>query len=209
MPFQLQDGLTFSIFDGRSTVEFEFDLVESNTGVTPGRVQIPYTLQYEVPGTEDINPVTGLPIPGTGTVRPETAPEVAFSIIDAINRSDVQSVINVRALPGGGVDAVTDPTINLFGDVVVIDENGALESVDLGIRRGDTNRDRDSQGVILVENSRFLYQPRLWRRHLARRHDQHRWNGCAIGGSISAEPGRTEQRKLEAWRGCPKQRVCL
>ncbi len=154
---QLQDGFTFSIFDGRSTVEFEFDLIESNTGATPGRVRIPYTLLAVEPGSETLHPVTGEPIPGSGQIRPQTATEVARNIVDAINRSDVQSVINVRALLSSGVDAVTDPTINLFGDVIVIDENGALESVNLGRRRGDTNRDRESQGVILIQNSRFLY----------------------------------------------------
>ncbi len=153
---QLQDGFSFSISDGRSTVEFEFNQIESNTGVTPGRVEIPYTLDAVEPGTEDINPITGEIIPGTGVRRPQTATEVAFSIIEAINRSDVQSVIDVPALSSSGVDAVIDPRINLFGNVVIDNGDNALGEVALNDGRGDVNRSRDAQGVILIENSRFL-----------------------------------------------------
>ncbi len=153
----LRDGFTFSIFDGRSTVTFEFDLEESNTGITPGHVRIPFTLQAVEPGSEQLDPVTGLVIPGSGTIRPQTAPEVAQRIIDAINRPDVQSLIDVPALRRSGVDGSTDATINLYGDVIVGNQNGALASVDRDILRGDDNRDRDAQGVILIEGSRFLY----------------------------------------------------
>ena len=153
----LQDGLTFSITDGRSTVEFEFDQIESDSGVTPGRVRIPYTLEAIEGGTQLLDPVTGLAIPGTGIIRPMTASEVARAIADAINRPDVLSVLDVRALANSGVDAISDPTVNLFGDVVVLDENDSLEAVNFIQLRGDENRDRDSQGVIIVENSRFLY----------------------------------------------------
>ena len=139
----LQDGLTFSINDGRSTVTFEFDLVDSGTGVRPGNVQIPFTLQLTDPITEE--------------VRPQTAEEVAASIIDAINRADVQSVIDVPALAGNGVDTRGDATINLFGDVIVSDPSGALAAINRETLRGDDNRDRDGQGVIVIENSRFLF----------------------------------------------------
>ncbi|MCG8649001.1 MAG: hypothetical protein MI861_04165, partial [Pirellulales bacterium] len=154
---QLRDGVTFSIFDGRSTVTFEFDLVESGTGVTPGNVRVPFTLQAIEPGSEQIDPISGQIIPGSGTVRPQTAAEVAQSIVDAINRVDVQVLIDVPALRQSGVDGTTDARINLFGDVVVENQNGALANVEREILRGDDNRDREAQGVILVENSRFLF----------------------------------------------------
>lgn len=154
---QLRDGLTFSIFDGRNTVTFEFDLIESGTGVTPGNVQVPFTLLSIEPGSEQLDPITGEVIPGSGTIRPQTAPEVAQTIIDAINRNDVQTLIDVPALRRSGVDGTTDATVNLFGDVVVENQSGVLASVDRGIRRGDDNRERDAQGVILIENSRFLF----------------------------------------------------
>ncbi|KAA5544554.1 hypothetical protein FYK55_09550 [Roseiconus nitratireducens] len=153
----IQDGQMFSITDGRSTVEFEFDLIESGTGVTPGRVRIPYTLQAIEAGTEQLDPITNDPIPGTGVVRPQTATEIAFAIIDAINQSDVRAVIDVAALPSSGVDAVTDRVVNLIGDVVVINDQNALANVLRTNLRGDRNRERDSQGVILIENSRFLF----------------------------------------------------
>tara|TARA_R110002049_G_scaffold2750_10_gene22411 strand:+ start:25159 stop:41367 length:16209 start_codon:yes stop_codon:yes gene_type:complete len=140
---EIQDGLTFTINDGRSVVTFEFDLVESATSVQPGNVQIPFTLQFA-------DPVTG-------QLRPQTAAEVAVNIIDAINRADVQSVIDVPALAASGVDTKNDATINLFGEVVITDPNNSLASINRESLRGDDNRDRDGQGVILIENSRFLF----------------------------------------------------
>lgn len=153
----IRDGQTFSIFDGRSTVTFEFDLEESATGVTPGNVRVPYTLQYEEPGSEDIDLVTGQPLPGTGTIRANSAHEVAANIIAAINRSDVQAIIDVPALPSSGINSINSPRVDLFGEVVVLNDDGALASVDRADVRGDDNRDRSGQGVILIENSRFLY----------------------------------------------------
>ncbi len=154
---QIRDGQTFSINDGRSTVTFEFDLVESGTGVTPGNVRIPFTLQALEPGSEQIDPITGEIVPGSGTIRPQTAPEVAQTIVDSINREDVQLVIEVPALRRSGVDGSTDATINLFADVLIEDATDALADVQRNSLRGDDNRERESQGIILVENSRFLF----------------------------------------------------
>ncbi|QDV65530.1 Dockerin type I repeat protein [Crateriforma conspicua] len=154
---QLSDGQTFQIHDGRSTVTFEFDLVEADNGVQPGNVRVPFTLQQEIAGTEDIDPATGQPIPGTATTRPGTAGEVGAAIIAAINRADVQSVVNVSALPASGIDSTADPKINLYGNVEIIDDDGVFAAVEFDTRRGDSNRDRGGQGVILVENSQFLF----------------------------------------------------
>ncbi len=153
----LIDGMTFTIGDGNSTVTFEFDLLESETGVAPGRVAIPYTFLAVEPGTEDLNPLTGLPIPGTGLVRPQTASEVAKAIVAAINSSVVQSVLNVSAQPASGLDTVADPRVNLLGLSLVDNSSGALANVARLGGRGDENREREAQGVILVENSRFLF----------------------------------------------------
>ncbi|MGB7327296.1 MAG: GEVED domain-containing protein [Rubripirellula sp.] len=159
---QIRDGSSFSLNDGRSTIEFEFDLIEASNGVTPGRVQIPYTMLAVEPGSEQINSITGVPIAGSGTLRPQTAAEIANLIVDAINRSDVQSLIDVTALVATGTNnslttVTNSAVINLFGDVIIDDAGGALGAVDLGVLRGDNNRDRDGQGIILIENSRFLY----------------------------------------------------
>ncbi len=153
---QLIDGTTFTIGDGNTTVTFEFDLVESNTGVQSGRVRIPYTFNAIDPGSEQISVVTGLPIPGTGLVRPQTAGEVAEAIVAAINSSEVQLVLNVSAQPSSGAGTRSDSRINLLGTSLVDNGRGALANVERAGGRGDANRDHDSQGVIMVENSRFL-----------------------------------------------------
>ncbi|MCA9136100.1 MAG: pre-peptidase C-terminal domain-containing protein, partial [Planctomycetales bacterium] len=148
----LLDGQMFSITDGRATVEFEFD---SNNSVTPGRVRVPFSLAV-------LDQDTNLP-------RPQTATEVAANIIAAINRTDVRSVLDVLAVPSSGFEnevvpqpgikqvSRIDPRINLVGDVVVADPTKSLASVDRSEMRGDSNRDRDAQGVIMIENSRFLF----------------------------------------------------
>jgi hypothetical protein len=146
------DGQVFSITDGRAVVEFEFD---SDGSVTPGRVRIPFSLV-------EPDETTGLP-------GPQTATQVAASIIAAINRSDVRSVLDVQAVPSSGFEnetvpspgikqvSRTDPRINLVGDVVVSDPSRSLASVERSELRGDSNRDRDAQGVIMIESSRFLF----------------------------------------------------
>nr|WP_143547790.1 GEVED domain-containing protein [Rhodopirellula sp. SM50] len=148
----LVDGQMFSITDGRAVVEFEFD---SDNSVTPGRVRVPFSMT--------------VPDEDTGLDRPQTATEVAKSIIAAINRSDVRSVLDVQAVPSSGFEREVvaqpgikqisriDPRINLVGNVVVADPTRALAAVDRSEYRGDSNRDRDAQGVIMIENSRFLF----------------------------------------------------
>lgn len=154
---QLFDGSTFTIGDGNATVTFEFNLVESDTGVTPGNVEIPYTFEAIEPGTATINPATGQPVPGTGQVRPQTAEEVAASIVAAINSPEVQLLLDVSAAPSSGLNTIADSRINLLGTSLVDNTGGGLQSVVRASARGDENRDRDAQGVVLVENSRFLF----------------------------------------------------
>jgi hypothetical protein len=137
------DGDFFKLSNGREELEFEFDQVEVGNGVEPGRVAISFTL-------EAVDPVSGV-------IRPQTAAEVARNIAAAINRSDVQAVIQIQALPAEGVDSLDGNRIDLFGAALVENPLGVLESVDRTLYRGDENRDRDGQGVILVENSRFLF----------------------------------------------------
>ncbi|WP_153557697.1 GEVED domain-containing protein [Roseimaritima sediminicola] len=139
----LVDGQIFTIGDGNAAVTFEFDLTESNTGVAPGNVAIPYTF-------EAIDPLTGL-------VRPQTPSEVAASIVTAINSQVVQSVLGVSAQLSSGPDSLSDPQVNLLGLSLVDNSDNALQNVTRAGGRGDNNRDRDAQGVILVENSRFLF----------------------------------------------------
>ncbi|MDE0862900.1 MAG: GEVED domain-containing protein [Rubripirellula sp.] len=140
---EISDGDVFTISNGRSEFVFEFDQIEIGNGVQPGRVAVPFTL-------EKLDAVSGF-------TRAETAGEVARNIITAINRSDVQSVLEVPALLSGGIDDSAGNHIDLFGEAIVGNQSGAIVSVNQTRFRGDENRDRDSQGVILVENSRFLF----------------------------------------------------
>ena len=100
---ELRDGDTFTLSDGRAEVVFEFEQVELGNGVQPGRVPVPFTLEKS-----DLS---------SGFARPETAAEVARSIATAINRSDVQAVLQIPAMPAGGVDSTEGNRIDLVGDV--------------------------------------------------------------------------------------------
>ena len=139
---EISDGSTFTLSDGQRTLTFEFDQVELGNGVTAGHVPVPFSLAH-------IDPITGQP-------RPSTAAEVAAAIIDAVNRPDVGPLLGASALPSSGIDGVADPMVNLFGPIVVDNVDDALAAVERSNRRGDANRDRSAQGVIMVENSRFL-----------------------------------------------------
>ena len=157
---QLRDGATFEISNGGTSITFEFDQVDENgasDGVDSGNVPIPFSLTAVAPGSETIDPITNLPIAGTGIVRPQTASEVAANIVATINRSDVQALLNLPALPNNGIDGGGSSRIDLFGDVIINNNDGGLASVSQADLRGDENQDRDAQGVIIVENSRFLF----------------------------------------------------
>ena len=139
----ITDGDFFTLSNGREELEFEFEQVEVGNGITPGRVGIPFTL-------EKVDPVSGV-------IRAETAAEVARNIAATINRSDVEAVIKIQAMPALGVNSSEGSEIHLFGPALVANPLGSINVLDRSIYRGDENRDRDGQGVILVENSRFLF----------------------------------------------------
>ena len=140
---EISDGDTFTLSDGRSVVVFEFEQVELGNGVEPGRVAVPFTL-------EKLDLLSGFE-------RAETAAEVAQNIVSAINRSDVQAVFQIPAMLAAGIDSSGGNRIDLVGDVIVSNADGVLASVGQNRFRGDENRVRESQGVVLVENSRFLF----------------------------------------------------
>ncbi len=140
---EISDGDTFTLSDGRSEVVFEFEQVDLGNGVAPGRVAVPFTLEKL-----DLS---------SGFERAETAAEVARNIVTAVNRTDVQAVLQIPAMLAGGIDSPEGNRIDLVGEVVVGNPVGVLASVDQTRFRGDQNRVRESQGVVLVENSRFLF----------------------------------------------------
>ncbi|HBJ33517.1 MAG TPA: hypothetical protein DDZ51_01915 [Planctomycetaceae bacterium] len=139
---QIVDGATFRITDGVSTVTFEMDLVNADgtsNGVTGGRVRIPLITPANI-------------LPGR-----DGSEEVAAAIAVAINSPQVRGLIDVTAVATDGVDTRGNSRLNLFGDIVVLDSARVLASVTALANRGDQNRDRTGQGVIIVENSRFSF----------------------------------------------------
>jgi hypothetical protein len=133
---QIIDGSTFSISDGARTLVFEFDQVGTTGGVASGRVRVPFDASLTTANSAGL---------------------VARAVVDAINQPSVQSLLDVLALLSTGVDSsVPVSTINLFGSAIVSDPAGLFE-VRISSGRGDQNRERDDQGVILIENSRFSF----------------------------------------------------
>ncbi|MEL6897086.1 MAG: hypothetical protein AAFP90_13355, partial [Planctomycetota bacterium] len=150
-------GSTFQLSDGNTLVTFEFVDIDAGGTATPGNVAVPYSLAFEDPETQRIDPLTNQPVPGSGEIRPMNGSEVADAIIAAINSPAVRSLVEISAAKSSGVDTVYDERINLFGNVEIVDGNGVLAAVNRSTGRGDQNRDRESQGIVIVENSRFLF----------------------------------------------------
>lgn len=144
------DGATFQLTDGVHTVTFEMDLLDADgigTGVAAGRVRVPLVNPLSLPANRD------------GSM------EVAAAIAAAINRPEVRGLLDVAAVPIDGIDSHGNRRLNLFGDVIVLDYTDVLgdpddptnDGVVRSERRGDSNRDRSSQGVIIIENSKFTF----------------------------------------------------
>lgn len=139
---QIVDGATFQLTDGVSTLTFEMDLMNadgSSNGVQAGRIRVP------------------LPTPASLPPGSDGSQQVAAAIMAAINSGEVRSLIDVVAIPTDGIDSQGNHRLNLFGDVIAQNHSGVLGEVLVGTGRGDQNRDRSSQGVIVIENSRFLH----------------------------------------------------
>ncbi|MDF1840830.1 MAG: dockerin type I domain-containing protein [Rubripirellula sp.] len=140
----LLDGASFSIFDSFNQVNFEFDVADPEgnfNGLTdPNAVVIELTAEA-------------------------TANEVADAVINTLNSSSVQSVLDVNATRGNTTVTPAsneardflDSTINLYGDISFNEISPSFGEVTTFGLRGDANRDRDEQGIILIENSRFLF----------------------------------------------------
>jgi len=139
---QIVDGATFQITDGVSTITFEMDLVNADgtsNGVTAGRVRVPL-----------VSPASLAP-------GRDGSKEVAAAIATAINSTQVRDLIDIVAVATDGIDTRGNSRLNLFGDIVVLNSANVLASVETRTQRGDQNRDRTGQGVIMVENSRFSF----------------------------------------------------
>ena len=139
---QIVDGATFQITDGVSTIIFEMDLVNADgtsSGVMAGRVRVP------------------LVSPASLAAGRDGSQEVAAAIATAINSTQVRDLIDIVAVATDGIDSLGNSRLNLFGEVVVLNSTNVLATVETRAQRGDKNRDRTGQGVIIVENSRFSF----------------------------------------------------
>ncbi|QDU25765.1 hypothetical protein ETAA8_08360 [Anatilimnocola aggregata] len=124
---QLIDGQTFTISDGTRQLTFEFnDTAEvtpfGQTVVTPGNQEIPFNSTM-------------------------SAPEVALSIRDAINSTDVQQILRVNAWLGDGTQpglATTTNRVNL---------NGAATFVATGVPVKEVNESLDTALQITAPGS--------------------------------------------------------
>lgn len=135
-PAVIVDGMTFSINDSVRRLTFEFDLEGSKGGVAPGNVRIPFN--------------------GSDT-SDRAADRVAQAITDAINSAPVQALLKVSALVPLGADGnPASARVELFGSVVLTDDSGVLQIVN-SAGRGDSNRELDDQGVIIIESSSFSF----------------------------------------------------
>lgn len=133
----VNDGDTFRLFNGVTSVTFEFDVTTEDgqsDGITVGNVRVV------------IPELTSLTAGDDGSAR------LTDAIIAAINSQPVQSQLTVRAVNGGG----RGNRIMLLGDVQFDVGTSSLVS-ERASRRGDSNRDRSDQGIILIENSRVAF----------------------------------------------------
>lgn len=97
--WEIAEGDTFTISDGVDTVVFEYDDAAFSDGVAQGNVPVPYNVA-------------------------DDAVAIANSIIAAINNPATQANLAVSAGPSsGGVSQ--SAKINLFGETVLIDLDGA------------------------------------------------------------------------------------
>ncbi|EMI42141.1 GEVED domain-containing protein [Rhodopirellula sp. SWK7] len=142
---EILDGSTFTIAGENNRVTFEFDVLDA-AGNSNGFAQNANRVLVQI-------------------AADATAEEVADTIIGRISSQQVSTVLGVSAMRGNLTRAntpgsVPDTRINLSG-ATSIRTNAigatAFVSTTTDDLRGDTNRDRTEQGVIMIENSRFIY----------------------------------------------------
>ena len=126
---QIVDGQTLVINDGNRTLALEFDNINS-PGVTLGNVAVPF------------DPTAN-----------ESGSVIAARVLQIINSSAVQSVLQVTGYPVSGLGGQNSDTITIGGAVA------ATLPTSIGVTLannlfGDRNTPRD-QGQVLIENSRI------------------------------------------------------
>jgi hypothetical protein len=142
---QIVDGSKFQITDGVTTITFEMDLVDAagnSNGVASGNVRVPFPDAATLP-------------PGS-----DGSQQVATAIAAAINGDAVRSLIDVAAVATDGIDSRGNASLNLFGRVAAGNSDGiVLAGVSSSDQRGDQNRERSGQGVLMIEESLTAANP--------------------------------------------------
>jgi hypothetical protein len=126
---QIVDGQTLVINDGNRTLALEFDNI-SSPGITLGNVAVPF------------DPTAN-----------ESGSVIAARVLQIINSSAVQSVLQVTGYPVSGLGGQNSDTITIGGAVAAT----LPSSIGVTLANnlfGDRNTPRD-QGQVLIENSRI------------------------------------------------------
>ncbi|TWU03249.1 pre-peptidase C-terminal domain-containing protein [Neorhodopirellula pilleata] len=142
---EIVDGSTFILAGQNQRLTFEFD-IENGDGTSNGIVSNANRIAVRLPAEA-------------------TAEQVADLLIARINAPDVRPILGIIATRSNltrvntPID-VPDRNLILIGaDSFRTSGTGAtaFESTSDGGLRGDSNRDRDEQGVIMIESSRIIY----------------------------------------------------
>ncbi|TWU43459.1 hypothetical protein Q31b_25000 [Novipirellula aureliae] len=142
------DGATFTVSGLGSPLTFEFDIFDAfgvSDGLNSGTSQTAIRISESA-----------------------TANEVANAVLNALRSSTVSQIVDISATGANGnlgfqqsqpdtIALMGDSRVNVYGDVIITANDGAFAEVELFDLRGDENRDRSDQGVIIIENSRFVF----------------------------------------------------
>jgi len=132
----LFDGSTFEVQAGSRSITFEFDL-ETAQGISNGALN----------GSERI----------LITLAMQSAPDGGLRAVSIAVGNAIRSAFNLRGINASVADGGGN-RIDVTGPVTFLNFSTTLASVSsTGSLRGDQNRDRSEQGVILIENSRFVF----------------------------------------------------
>lgn len=139
------DGSTFILSGQNQRLTFEFD-VEDGDGTSNGIVNNANRIAVRLPAEA-------------------TAEEVADILIARINAPDVRPILGIIA-NRSNLTRVNTPVDVPDRSLILVGADGfrtsgtgntAFETTSEGGLRGDSNRDRDEQGVIMIESSRIIY----------------------------------------------------
>ena len=136
----IADGMTFSVTTGSRSLTFEFD-VETPAGISNGVGLTGTTTNERILITAAMQAAIGGDVAGVSR-------SVAAAMRAAARRLGIAATVTNAA----------NNEIAVNGDVTITNYATSLAAVvSIGALRGDQNRDNSEQGVLLIENSRFVF----------------------------------------------------